>query len=258
MRGCRELRCDGSGMAMTLRARQRAFADHLRDPLGHPAPPGMDADRLAVYRELFGNNIRSLLTSNFPVISKTLGQEGWQALVQQFYAQHRSRTPLFPCIGREFIAWAQQHDIPDAPWLAELAHYEWVELDLLIDAEHDPPHDPQGDLLRGIPVLSTHARVLAYAWPVHRIGPDHQPRIAPPAPTLLLARLQEGKVRFSTLSPLLHALLEQVQHGRQSGEQILRQLAVLANTDAAVMLREGEQMLRQLHAQGVLPGVRTD
>src|SRR3546814_6431904 len=39
----------------------------------------------------------------------------------------------------------------------------------------DIAHDARGDLLAGCPLPSPLAWPLAYAWPVHRIGPDHQP-----------------------------------------------------------------------------------
>jgi hypothetical protein len=49
-----------------------------------------------------------------------------------------------------------------APWLHELAHYEWVELALQIADDDLPPHDPDGDLLAGKPVPSPLAWALAY------------------------------------------------------------------------------------------------
>ena len=57
-----------------FRQRQAAFAAHLRDPEANPAPPGIEARRMAVYRDLFFNNIAGLLAGNFPVIRRTLGQ----------------------------------------------------------------------------------------------------------------------------------------------------------------------------------------
>ena len=46
----------------TLADRQRAFAAHLRDP-SNPAPPGIEARRMAVYRDLFYNAIEGLLAA---------------------------------------------------------------------------------------------------------------------------------------------------------------------------------------------------
>lgn len=241
-----------------LHAQQRAFANHLRDPRRHPAPDGLADDRLAVYCRLFSNNILGLLGSNFPVIRTTLGDVAWHALVQAFYAEHAAHTPLFPQIGRELIDWLQQRNVPQPPWLPELAHYEWVELALQISDERLPPHATDGDLLDGVPVLSPWAWPLAYQWPVHRIGPQWQPDAMPARPTLLLARRgADGRVRFSELSALVFRLLQLLDDRTRSGRQALAQLveeAAAADVDA--FLHEGASMLQRLYDEGTLLGTR--
>ena len=52
------------------RAAQYAFAAHIRDPEHAPAPGDVEPRRMAVYTELFYNNIESLLAANFPVIRR--------------------------------------------------------------------------------------------------------------------------------------------------------------------------------------------
>jgi len=109
-------------MADTLHDQQSVLSRHLRDPSSHPPPPGIEERRLAVYRDLFFNNIEGLLAGNFPVIRKTLGDDAWRALVRRFYADHRSQTPLFPEIAREFIRYVESRDDDGLPpWLRELA-----------------------------------------------------------------------------------------------------------------------------------------
>ena len=165
-----------------LEQQEFALARHIRDAAAHPPPPGIEDRRLAVYRELFYNNIEDLLAGNFPVIRKLLGDAGWHARIRAFLADHRCHTPLFPEIGREFIRFLEQRasdaaqgsasvasagdgmdaggrathgavagcaGATDPPWLLQLAHYEWVELALEIADEPLPRHDPDGDLLAG-------------------------------------------------------------------------------------------------------------
>ena len=245
-----------------LRDRLHAFAAHLRDPAAHPPPPGVEERRLAVYRELFLNNIRSLLASGFPVIRKTLGDGRWDALVRDFHAGHRSRTPLFTEIGLEFIAFVRRREADgagDPPWLPELAHYEWVELALQISDAERPPHDPHGDLLAGVPVRSPFAWPLAYRWPVHRIGPGHVPETAGDVPTLLLVRRDDaGEVRFSELSPLVYRLLELLDERPEcSGHEALSQLAGEAQADDRdAFVQQGAAMLARLREEGTLLGTR--
>jgi len=251
-------------MGDTLRQQQFAFAAHLRDPARQPAPTGIEDRRLAIYRDLFYNNIEGLLAGNFPVIRKTLGDARWHALVRDFYAHHRSRTPLFTEIAREFIRYcehacqadAQRDDLP--PWLTELAHYEWVELALQISDAATPPHDADGDLLDGIPVVSPHAWALAYRWPVPRIAPDYQPGTPPDAATLVLVRRDRTlQVRFAEISPLVYRLLELLGAGASSGRDVLLQLAGEAGADDAdAFMAQGAAMLERMRAEDTLLGTR--
>ena len=237
------------------------LAAHVRDPAAHAGPPGIEPRRLKIYADLVYNNLDGLLAGNFPVIRKTLGDAGWRALVRGFLAQHRSHTPLFTELGREFIAFLEAQPDPKRPWLAELAHYEWAELGLQLSDAVVRPHDPSGELLAGIPLLSPLAWALAYRWPVHRIGPAFQPVAPPPEPTLVLLRREaDGRIHFSLLSPLLYRLLELVgANDGCSGRALLQQLADEAGQpDFDAFLLAAMPMLQRLHAEGVLPGTRMD
>ena len=243
-----------------FRQRQAAFAAHLRDPEANPAPPGIEARRMAVYRDLFFNNIAGLLASNFPVIRRTLGEMEWTALVRRFYADHHSRTPLFPEIARELIRFleARDEDAGDPPWLAELAHYEWIELAVQIDDSPLPAHDPGGDLLDGVPRVSPYVRALAYRWPVHTIAPAQLPDTPPPEPTLLLVRRDgDGRARFAAISPLVYRLLELLATGERSGRACLQALAAEAGVPADhTFLAQGQAMLQRMHEEGTGLGTR--
>jgi hypothetical protein len=43
--------------------KQYAFAAHIRDPEQNPAPAGVEDRRMAIYRELFFNNLHNLIGS---------------------------------------------------------------------------------------------------------------------------------------------------------------------------------------------------
>lgn len=245
----------------TLREQFVAMAQHVRDPHAHAGPPGIEARRLKIYSDLVYNNLDGLLAGNFPVIRKTLGDAGWRALLQGFLARHHSHTPLFTELGRELLAHLEAEPDPTRPWLAELAHYEWAELGLqLLDATL-PPHDPDGDLLDGVPLLSPLAWPLAYRWPVNRIGPAFQPAQPPIEPTLVLLRREDdGRIHFSALSPLLFRLLELVDANTEAnGRQLMRQLANEAGqADFDGFLAQATPMLQRLRSEGVLLGTRID
>jgi hypothetical protein len=251
-----------------LAAQQDAFAAHIRDPERVPPPPGIEARRMKIYRELFFNNVQSMLAGNFPVLRKLYGDDGWQALIRAFYRDHDCQTPLFTELAREFLRYLDARTDTDAghndpPWLRELAHYEWIELALQIsEARSDEiAHDPHGDLLEGRPLVSPLAWPLAYAWPVHRIGPDYRPETPPDAPTLLMLRREaDGTVSFHALTALSFRLLQRLDAEPELGgrEHLLALAAEAGATDSDGFLRGGAAMLARMRAEGTILGTRLD
>ena len=75
--------------------KQFAFAAHIRDPQGAPAPGDIEDRRMAIYRSLFFNNLKSLLSNMFPVLKKLHSPDAWSAIIRQFMQQHRATTPYF-------------------------------------------------------------------------------------------------------------------------------------------------------------------
>ncbi|GAP65439.1 hypothetical protein MBSD_n0729 [Mizugakiibacter sediminis] len=245
------------------RTLQYRFAAHLRDPENIPAPPGIEDRRLQVYRELFFNNVESLLAANFPVIRRLHDDAAWRRLVRDFYREHPARSPLFHEIGGEFIAYLEARatrGADDPPFLPELAHYEYAETRLALDEREaaDVPHDPDGDPVGGVPVPSPLAWLLQYRWPVHRIGPEFRPAEPPAEPTLiLLLRNAEDRVEFHALDPLGALLFARLQaNERLSGLECLDAL-LAEHAGTAPGLREaGIALLRALRDRGALLGTR--
>lgn len=244
---------------------QRRFAAHIRDPERQPAPEGIEDRRLQVYRELFFNNMRSMLAGNFPVLHELYGADAWSALVRDFYADYRCHTPLFTEIAREFLRYLQDVREPgpdDPPFLLELAHYEWVELALeLDDRDLDAVQaDGDGDLLQGCPVLSPLAWPLSYRFPVHRIRPDYRPSEAPPEATHLLVYRDRGdRVRFMTLNAVARRLLGLLQEDAPiTGRAALERIAAdIRHPDPARVLAAGADLLADFRERDVILGTRS-
>jgi uncharacterized protein len=248
---------------------QREFAAHIRDPERHPAPDDVEDRRMAIYRRLFFNNVSSLLSGNFPVLRSLYDDQAWSALVREFYAEHRCRTPLFPELAKEFLRYLQDARSAsrpdprpkDPPFMPELAHYEWVELALSLDEREldDVAADPAGDLLQGRPVLSPLAWPLSYRYPVHRIRPDYQPQSAPAEAThLLVYRDRHDDVKFMLLNGVTQQLLQTLQAKPDlSGAQLLHDVArSIAHPDPQRVVEAGAGVLADLRARDVLLGTR--
>lgn len=248
-----------------LRAQQLQFAAHLRDPTAAP-PPDIEDRRLAIYRDLFYNTVEGLLASNFPVLRRLRGDPPWHALVRDFYRDHRSHTPLFPELGREFLRYlqarAEQARADDPPFLLELAHYEWVELALALENDGPAPADldPDGDLLDGSPWMSPLAWPLAYRFPVQQIRTDFQPMTAPEQPTFLLVlRDRKDDIQFKAIDALAFQLLQAIAGNEEglSGRELLQALADAAGIAASTEFVDGgARLLQQLRERGVILGSR--
>lgn len=250
-------------MAERLRTLQERFAAHLRDPAANPAPDDVEDRRMAIYRRLFFNNVSNLVARSFPVLRRLHDDDAWRALIRDFYAHHVSRTPLFPELPREFLRYLQDErgERPeDPPYMAELAHWEWVELALDLD-ERDLdaiPADRDGDLLAGAPVLSPLAWPLAFRWPVHRIGPRNRPAEPPQTPThLLVYRNREHAVKFIQLNGVSARVITLLQEGGgRSGREVLQAVAdELAHPRPERLAASGAKLLRDLAQRDIILGV---
>lgn len=244
---------------------QYEFAAHIRDPGHNPAPAGIEDRRLNIYRELLYNNVEGFLSSGFPVIRELLDDESWHALVRNFFSRHHCHTPLFMEIPREFLNYLENERADrceDMPFLRELAHYEWVELALSIAQDEDRPLsiDSDGDLVAGIPVLSSLAWPLSYRFPVHRISPAFRPDTPPEQPSYLLVYRDTdddvGFIELNAVSARLFALLQ--EDSARSGRQVLEQIASeLRHPDPDTVINGGFHILREWRERGIVLGTAT-
>ena len=243
---------------------QYAFARHIRDPESHPAPAGTEDRRMAIYRELFFNNLRNLISQTFPVLKKLYGQDNWDRVIRQFMARHEAQTPYFLEIPKEFVDFLQNEYEPgqdDFPFLVELAHYEWAELALSVSNESSDMTgiDPAGDLLAGIPVKSTLAWLFSYRYPVHRISADFVPAEPGDEPTCLaICRRSNDEVDFLELNPVTARLLERIaENDTLSGRELLMKLAAeIGYADTDGLLRHGLEAMRQMQDAEIILGVK--
>ena len=243
--------------------KQYALAAHIRDPENSPAPEGVEDRRIAIYRELFFNNLRELLSSTFPVLKKLHSDEKWRQMIRDFMVSHRAQTPYFLQIPKEFLEFLQSDynaSDDDFPFLLELAHYEWAELALTVSEEKNDIHqvDPNGDLITGVPVKSRLAWPLVYQFPVHRISTDFLPSEAPAQPTFLVVyRRANYELGFMELNPVTARLLEMiVENTTKSGRELLADLAEeISYPDPNALLDHGASALNEMHRAEIILGI---
>lgn len=244
--------------------KQYAFARHIRDPKNNPPPEGIEDRRMAIYRELFFNNLRNLLSQTFPVLRKLHEKEKWNSFIRQFMVRHEAQTPYFLQIPQEFVNFLQNEyelQADDYPFLTELAHYEWVELALSVsDQINDVSNiDKEGSLLDRTPVLSKLAWTFAYQFPVHRISGDFLPDKPGEQPTFLtICRKASDDMDFMELNPVTARLLEMIEsNDDDSGRDLLTRLAEeLQYPDAEILIQHGLAAMEDMRHAEILLGVK--
>ena len=242
---------------------QYEFTAHLRDPEHNPAPEGVEDRRLGIYRELLYNNVEGFIANGFPVLRSIYSDDSWHWLIRDFFARHKSTTPYFLEISQEFLDYLQsEHEsqAEDPQGLLELAHYEWVELALMVSDETIDLDmiDPNGDLLQGHPVLSPVAWPLAYQFPVHKMGPDYLPDEPPQQPTYLVVyRNRMDEVKFLEINPVTARLINLLNDNPEiSGELAIDQIVREMNhPNRDIVIEGGLSALQELQSLGIVIGV---
>jgi hypothetical protein len=243
---------------------QLAFAAHIRDPDNSPAPADVEDRRMAIYRELFYNNVEGFLSSGFPVLRAISSDEVWHRRVRRFFAGYRCQTPFFAEISREFMAWLASDSgshPDDPPFAAELAHYEWVELALQIsDADRQlPALDHNGDVFAAVPVISPVAWHLAYRYPVHRIGPEFLPEAPGEQPTYLIVyRDRQDQIHFLEINAVTYRLLELLKdYPDGTGLDAVKRIAAeLQHPQPESVMAHGRVLLEDLRQRNIIIGTR--
>ena len=241
--------------ASALRDAQMTMARFLRDPENEPAPAGIEERRLKIYQDLVFNNIEGFISGGFPVLHSLYSGEDWHALVRQFIDGHRCHSPYFLEISQEFLGYlTEKHEKRpcDPPFMAELAHYEWVELGLDVSEEELPPATNAAPL-EAIPHWSPLAWLLSYAYPVHQIGPSFRPTEVAEPTFLIVYRNSDDKVKFVALNAATARLAEMLRDNEsKTGAQLLTELAAEMNMTPESIVDFGSQQLKELQGLGII------
>jgi hypothetical protein len=244
-----------SGGKMSFQNHQATFAAYIRNPEKNLLPNGVKPERMAMYRELFFNNIDGFLTANFPVLHSLFSEQNWMALVQDFFENHSCETPHFSEIPEEFLAYLQNErkNPNDLPFLFELAHYEWVEMALSISHETSKLLLLENFTTAKL-TLSPLACVLAYQFPVQKICSEFVPLKSEQPTFLVVYRNAKDVVQFLEITPLTFQLLQLVENlPEQTIDFYFEKLAELTPSISTEILNEkGVEILEGFVKRGVI------
>ena len=238
---------------------QRSFTAYIRNPKQPVKFKAAHADRMRIYRRLVYNNINHMVCSAFPILCYVLSPQRWQGLIEGFIKDYHAQTPLFYEIPKEFVAYLYGlEQLPQV--IVELAHFEWFELALELDATpfDETPAIHDGDWLTAAIVVSPLAHLLQYHYPVHSIqAPQDLVSIKAKQTNIVAYRKCNFQVEFMVLNlaaarlldilfkrpgiigaTLIEQLIDEMQHPqpevvRQGGLCLLQQLS-----DADIILSD--------------------
>ncbi len=209
-------------MSGSLKRMQNAFSHAAR---GHnlTGSPEFNERRLAIYQRLLLNNLNEVISPCFPVLLSILPTDTWWSILNDFLKHYRVTTPIFHELPVFMVEYLKHHPVADFPFAPELAHYEWIELEVEL-SESDKTQSETGaiSLLEQIWRLSKTARLLEYQYEVDKICHDYQP--LEEVKTYLLVYQIEGKVEFLKLNELSYQLLSMMLNESMSARDIIRLL----------------------------------
>ncbi|MEW6766086.1 MAG: putative DNA-binding domain-containing protein [Pseudomonadota bacterium] len=221
---------------------QRAFAAHLRDPVHHPPPPGLDPRGVATYRRLLLGNTDRILRGIFPRARRLLGSSTWDGLVARFLAEAECPSPFYREVPGAFLDWLRGQTVDLPAWLIPLLDLSWTRfrLDLAEDAEwmHPAP---------GRVSFNPVSCLRSYSHAVHRLTdpPEERPS------DLLLFRQPDSGVRMIELRPSSLRLMQGLRDGRGL-RSACEDLAGELHLPAASLVDHARRLLRDLRGAGAV------
>lgn len=227
-----------------------------QDPIAFAAARGLEPGdaralqrwqrRLLTYRALIRFALSDPLPDCFPITKSLLG-DAWDDCVEAFLDARAIQSSYYRHIHPHFVEWLAESGWGSERWpcLLSLAHFEYLELEVLRAPEDEPA---PGLLLAPAPERRVHfsasARNLAYPWRVHEASEEAP--LPPDGTTLLFChRLPDGRYHQRELGGASSAFLTRLMDDAPAGEAAQ---AVELDWDEAV------GFLEELRTEGAVLG----
>jgi hypothetical protein len=242
---------------MSFQDTQHAFIQHIKNPQANPFDGGIEDRRLQIYRELFFNNILGFLSSGFPVLESLYSEQQWQDLAREFFIEHTCRSPYFIDISKEFVEYLSgEYQLRefDPVFMRELAHYEWLELDVSVRKTSQTVKAWDGYSQINQVQMSDLASLVSYQYPVHQISADFQPSQTSEMVYLVIYRDASDEVNFTLVNAVSAHLLNTImQQGVASIELLSKNMIeAMPQLDVQQITESLQQVLQQLLRQEIL------
>ncbi len=207
----------------TLADYQRAFIEVLfakdfTKSLTELASDPKSAERFRVYRRMARHRISDVIENSFPRLRVALGE--LEPYLERWFDERPPKSPYLRDLAGEFAKWLSTTELANpAPWMHELAAFEWAMLDVQHAHEEEGAEDVReiGELEFERPAILTPAhRILRARYGVHRL-PEHLDAIPEveegPFALCIYRDPASHEARVLELSPIAAAIIEEVRTG---------------------------------------------
>lgn len=206
--------------------------------------------RELLYSKLIYRKFEQVLKRAFPITAHLLQEELWTRAVKEFVAYHDSSTPFLwqmPRAFLDFICKNQWKEKLDLPFLEELLHFEWIEIEIFM-MPNGPYQNPQGNFL----YLNPDSCIVNYSYPVFEKKKFPRPMLKGNYSLFVFRHMESGEVHFISLSPLFQYVLQSLQEKPSAAKDLLKEVGKQLGLQETLILDKGEKFFNDLHGQGAI------
>lgn len=147
----------------------------------------IDARGVRLYASLLKHGHRELMLSIFPYCAQLIGKK-WEATVERYLSHYPPQHYNLNRTASQFSQYLAQHEdmqMKRYPYLAELADYEWVELELLemdkeIIVSHQATLNTPEDFAKFAPIVNPVLVIRSYEYAITRVVDQMEAHERPP------------------------------------------------------------------------------
>ncbi len=212
---------------------------------------GLDERSRNVYRRMVRRGLKRGVAIGIPIARRLLGADRWDDLFSRWLDESPPTTRLYWQLPLEFARWLREQPELPHPALADLVHWETIQIDVKNSPDPELEISCKEPALNRAICLDPSARLGIYHYPVFELTKSDEEwpeRLAQPA--LLITYRREESVYWRKLSPMTAQLLAR----GASGDELSEGFSFLEELYGEVDKEELFSELEKLVERGILLG----
>ncbi len=184
---------------------QNLLGDYCRTGEEQPIP-GVTPGRVKHYRRLVYNVVRGNMDTAYPITLAALGEEQWEELVQEFFANGLPQTPQIWKLPFEFYQYHAGHETGTRigkPYLEDLLYFEWIEIEIHTMPDRPyPQYSSHGNIFVDRLAINPDYEIIRMDYPIHLHPADDTIPLKGDYFVLVFRAPETGHVHFLNLSAI--------------------------------------------------------